>query len=89
MAHQYIGPDGVLQEMPVENAVDEALWTVMDNDGVTHKAVRRVEGLSFVITLCPWWDTHNVAGETAPVRSDALVTCVRCVQLQLEQQPHG
>lgn len=64
----------------------EAQWTVKDNDGLTHRAVRQCPATPmFVITMCPWWHTHNMSGERAPVRIDQTVTCLACVRLELEK----
>jgi hypothetical protein len=63
----------------------EAEWTVRDADGVDHRALRQSAGTStWVITACPWWLTHNVAGQKAPVRVDCVPTCLECVMLEIQ-----
>jgi hypothetical protein len=63
---------------------EEAYWTVRDNDGVDHRAVRQ-ENNSFkwVITACSWWHTHNVSGQRAPVRVDRTPNCLDCTLIEL------
>ena len=63
----------------------EALWTVQDSDGVVHRALRQDSGsITWVITACPWWWTHNVAGQKAPVRLDCVPTCLECTTLEIQ-----
>lgn len=63
---------------------DENLWTVQDAEGVTHRAIRQHAGsVTWVVTACDWWKTHNVSGQKAPVRVDVVPTCFACVQLDL------
>lgn len=62
----------------------ERRWTVKASDGLTHRAIRQLACTPmYVITLCDWWQTHNVHGERAPVRTDTHPSCLACVALEL------
>jgi len=63
-----------------DDELDESTWTVQDADGVVHRAKPQYPGgRIFVVTLCDWWKTHNVAGQSAPLRFDQYPTCLACV----------
>lgn len=62
---------------------DDAAWTVRAKDGIVHKAVHQHGWKNFVITLCPFWQTHNMSGEVAPVRVDEHPTCFECTEIML------
>lgn len=64
----------------------EAFWTVKDNEGVTHRAIRQHAGtMLWVVTLCDWWRTHNVYGEKAPIRVEEVPTCIKCVMIEFDK----
>jgi len=68
-----------------EHLANQASWTVRDSDGVDHRAVQQSSGnITWVITACPWWQTHNVSGQRAPVRIDRVPTCLECTMLEIK-----
>lgn len=68
-----------------EHVMNQAMWTVRDSDGIDHRAIQQSAGIfTWVITACPWWQTHNVSGEKAPVRTDVQPTCVECTRIELD-----
>lgn len=74
-----------------EHIENEAEWTVRDSDGVDHRAVRQYNGdITWVVTVCPWWLTHNVAGQKALVRIDRVPNCIECVMIEINRlgKPH-
>lgn len=59
-------------------------WTIRDLDGVYHRAVQQYAGsMTWVITTCPWWLTHNVSGQKTSVRTDRVPTCLECTALEI------
>ena len=68
-----------------EHLAKQASWTVRDSDGVDHRAIQQSAGsFTWVITACPWWQTHNVSGQKAPVRTDRVPTCLECTMLEIQ-----
>jgi hypothetical protein len=67
-----------------EDTEKQTSWTVQDADGVTHRALQQSAGsYVWVITICPWWYTHNVHSALAPVRVDQTLTCLECTRLEI------
>lgn len=67
-----------------EHLANQASWTVRDSDGVDHRAVQQSAGnITWIITACPWWLTHNVSGQRAPVRIDRVPTCLDCTMREI------
>jgi len=55
------------------------------------RAIQQSAGsFTWVITACPWWQTHNVSGQKAPVRVDRMpATNGVCVVLLCSTTPLG
>lgn len=69
-----------------EHLVAQAAWTVRDPDGVDHRAVQQHQDrVTWVLTLCSWWQTNNVAGLHVPVRTDRVPTCLECTMIEIRE----
>ncbi len=67
-----------------EHIRNQAAWTVRDSDGIDHRAIQQSAGsITWIITVCRWWKTHNVSGQAASVRTDRVPTCLECTQFEI------